>query len=190
MSGLEGRAPEPGAAGKAPERSAAVEQQEVAALARAASVEMTWRDVDQLESCRASLPPGAAVFASHLPRQTWQQTLETCVAIRDRGFERVRRVGQGILPERAGRGRRGLGQHDARRHDGGGDSCGCLHQGPAGEIRHDILPDWLHCAAASGVCPSLPPIELRLQTSRARRPGFSPDGAKRLQNKSRISVPI
>src|SRR5947207_625817 len=99
MSGLEGRAPEPGAAGKAPERSAAVEQQEVAALARAASLEMTWRDVDQLESCRASLPPGAAVFASHLPRQTWQQTLETCVAIRDRGFEPVPHVPVRLLPD-------------------------------------------------------------------------------------------
>lgn len=72
--------------------SAAAEQQEVAALARAASVEMTWHDVDQLAACRSLLAPGSAVFASHIPKQTWRQTLATCVAIRDHGFEPVPHV--------------------------------------------------------------------------------------------------
>lgn len=53
---------------------------------------MTWRDVDQLGACRSSLPANAAIFASHLPGQTWQQTLETCVAIRSHGFEPVPHV--------------------------------------------------------------------------------------------------
>ncbi len=53
---------------------------------------MTWRDVDQLESCQSLLAQETAVFASHLPGQTWRQTLETCVAIRDRGFEPVPHV--------------------------------------------------------------------------------------------------
>jgi len=67
----------------------AAERHDVATLARAASVEMTWRDVDQLGACRSLLTPEAAIFASHLPGQTWQQTLDTCVAIRGHGFEPV-----------------------------------------------------------------------------------------------------
>jgi methylenetetrahydrofolate reductase (NADPH) len=78
-------------ASELPELSVA-ERQEVAALARAASVEMTWRDADQLGACRSLLPAGAAIFASHLPGQTWQQTLETCLAIRSHGFEPVPHV--------------------------------------------------------------------------------------------------
>jgi methylenetetrahydrofolate reductase (NADH) len=81
-----------GMAAEPPELAAATEQQEIAALARAASVEMTWHDVDQLAACRSLLAPGTAVFASHLPTQTWGQTLETCVAIRDHGFEPVPHV--------------------------------------------------------------------------------------------------
>jgi methylenetetrahydrofolate reductase (NADPH) len=68
------------------------EQQEMAALARGASVEMTWRDVDQLADCRSSVARDTAVFASHLPGQTWRQTLDTCVAIRNHGFEPVPHV--------------------------------------------------------------------------------------------------
>ena len=98
MTRLERRAHEPS------ELSAA-ERQDVAALARAASVEMTWRDVDQLGTCRSLLPPEAPIFASHLPGQTWRQTLETCVAIRSHGFEPVphvpvRRLADGATFER------------------------------------------------------------------------------------------
>ena len=61
----------------------------IAALARAASVEMTWRDVAELDACRSLLAPGTEVFASFLPGQTWRQLMETCVAIREAGFEPV-----------------------------------------------------------------------------------------------------
>ena len=88
MTRLERRAHPPDPASELPELSAS-ERQDVAALARAASVEMTWHDVDQLGSCQSLLAPGTAVFTSHLPGQTWQQTLETCVAIRSHGFEPV-----------------------------------------------------------------------------------------------------
>jgi methylenetetrahydrofolate reductase (NADPH) len=88
---LERRAHPPDPASELPELSAS-ERQDVAALARAASVEMTWRDVDQLDRCRALLAAETAVFASHLPGQTWRQTLETCVAIRGHGFEPVPHV--------------------------------------------------------------------------------------------------
>ena len=88
MTRLERRAHPPDPASEPPELSAA-QRHDVAALARAASVEMTWRDVDQLGTCRSLLAAETAVFASHLPGQTWRQTLETCVAIRGHGFEPV-----------------------------------------------------------------------------------------------------
>ncbi|HEX8012696.1 MAG TPA: hypothetical protein VF814_17465 [Casimicrobiaceae bacterium] len=83
-------APVAAQAASAPSRAAGLD--EVAALARAASVEMTWRDVDQLADCRSTLAPGTTVFASHLPGQTWRQTLDTCVVIRSHGFEPVPHV--------------------------------------------------------------------------------------------------
>lgn len=61
----------------------------IAALARNATVEMTWHDVGELARCRSFLAPETAVFASHLPSQSWRQTLDTCVAIRRHGFEPV-----------------------------------------------------------------------------------------------------
>ena len=61
----------------------------IAALARGASVEMTWRDADELDACRTLLAPGTQVFASFIPGQTWRQTVETCATIREAGFEPV-----------------------------------------------------------------------------------------------------
>jgi methylenetetrahydrofolate reductase (NADPH) len=69
--------------------SPAAEHAQVVALARTASVEMTWHDADQLASCRPLLAPGTPVFVSHLPAQTWRQTIETCAAVRAHGFEPV-----------------------------------------------------------------------------------------------------
>jgi len=53
---------------------------------------MTWHDVDQLARCRSLLAPETAVFVSHLPAQTWRQTIETAAAIRAHGFEPVPHV--------------------------------------------------------------------------------------------------
>jgi methylenetetrahydrofolate reductase (NADH) len=75
--------------GAEPAESRPEEQRAIGALAREASVEMTWHDADQLSLCRSSLEPGTQVFASHLPGQSWQQTIDTCVAIRDHGLEPV-----------------------------------------------------------------------------------------------------
>jgi methylenetetrahydrofolate reductase (NADPH) len=88
----EGHAPARSLAGAPPVSSAPAEQQQVAALARTASVEMTWHDADQLAGCRSLLAPGTAVFVSHIPGQTWRQTLETCMAIRDHNLEPVPHV--------------------------------------------------------------------------------------------------
>jgi methylenetetrahydrofolate reductase (NADPH) len=61
----------------------------IVALARAASVEMTWRDTAELDACRPLLPTGTDMYASYLPGQSLRQTLTTCVAIREAGFEPV-----------------------------------------------------------------------------------------------------
>src|SRR5262249_29830436 len=85
--------------------SSASVAQAIAALARAASIEMTWRHVGELPACRALLAPGTLVFVSFLPGQTWLQTVDTCVAVRDSGFEpvphvRVRQLSDGPALER------------------------------------------------------------------------------------------
>jgi methylenetetrahydrofolate reductase (NADPH) len=81
-----------GAVNEAASLSPAAERAQVAALARSASVEMTWHDADQLASCRSQLAPGTELFVSHLPTQTWRQTIETCAAVRAHGFEPVPHV--------------------------------------------------------------------------------------------------
>jgi methylenetetrahydrofolate reductase (NADPH) len=73
----------------------------VASLAREATVEMTWHDLGELARCRSLLAKETAVFASHLPSQTWRQTLDTCVAIRSNGFEPVPHVPVRKLADRA-----------------------------------------------------------------------------------------
>ena len=70
----------------------AVEERAIVALARRASVEMTWRHASELPACRSLLAPGTCVFASYLPGQTWQQSIDTCAAIRQNGFEPVPHV--------------------------------------------------------------------------------------------------
>jgi methylenetetrahydrofolate reductase (NADPH) len=70
----------------------AVEEGAIVALARRASVEMTWRHASELPACRSLLAPGTCVFASHLPSQTWLQSIDTCAAIRQNGFEPVPHV--------------------------------------------------------------------------------------------------
>jgi methylenetetrahydrofolate reductase (NADPH) len=82
MPAMSGRAQHPPADNEG-ERSA------IAALARDASVEMTWHDVPLLPDCRSRLARGTSVFVSHLPGQTWEQTVETCEAVRAHGFDPV-----------------------------------------------------------------------------------------------------
>ena len=62
---------------------------------------MTWHDVGELARCTSLLAPGALVFASHLPNQTWHQTVDTCVAIRNLGFEPVPHLPARRLADRA-----------------------------------------------------------------------------------------
>src|SRR5262249_26597211 len=65
------------------------EEQAIAALAQAASVEMTWHDSVHLGACRELLPTGSLMYVSHIPGQTWAQTVSTCAAVRAVGLEPV-----------------------------------------------------------------------------------------------------
>jgi methylenetetrahydrofolate reductase (NADPH) len=71
---------------------AGVEGARIAALARAASVEMTWHDVPQLDACRRLLIPGSSVYVSHIPGLSWEQSIATCAAVRSAGLEPVPHV--------------------------------------------------------------------------------------------------
>jgi methylenetetrahydrofolate reductase (NADPH) len=72
-------------------RDAAVGEEKlaIAALAQAASVEMTWHDSVHLDACRAFLTSGTLMYVSHIAGQTWRETLSTCVAVRGAGLEPV-----------------------------------------------------------------------------------------------------
>lgn len=80
-------------------------EQDVAAtithLAREASIEINVHDVGHLEECRRLLPAGKAVYVSHLPKQEWRETEETCRAVRAAGFRPVPHVPVRLLPDAA-----------------------------------------------------------------------------------------
>jgi methylenetetrahydrofolate reductase (NADPH) len=61
----------------------------IAQLARECSIEMNVQDVRDLEASREFLPPGKKVYVSHLPKQTWQQTLDTVRLVSKAGFDPV-----------------------------------------------------------------------------------------------------
>lgn len=64
----------------------------IAQLARESSIEMNVQDVRELEASRTLLPPGKKVYVSHLPKQTWQQTIDACGMVRAAGFDPVPHV--------------------------------------------------------------------------------------------------
>ncbi|MBM0106045.1 methylenetetrahydrofolate reductase [Steroidobacter sp. S1-65] len=64
----------------------------IAQLARDSSIEMNVQDVPDLAASRELLPAGKKVYVSHLPKQTWQQTLHACRKVREAGFDPVPHV--------------------------------------------------------------------------------------------------
>jgi methylenetetrahydrofolate reductase (NADPH) len=58
-------------------------------LARECSIEMNVQDVRELEASKALLPSGKKVYVSHLPKQTWAQTLDACRAVSKAGFDPI-----------------------------------------------------------------------------------------------------
>ena len=73
----------------------------IAQLARDASIEINVHDVVHLEESRRLLPAGKAMYVSHLPKQPWAETEETCRAVRAAGFRPVPHVPVRLLPDAA-----------------------------------------------------------------------------------------
>jgi methylenetetrahydrofolate reductase (NADPH) len=69
-----------------------VDPARIARLARECSIEMNVQDARELHRASVLLPPGKKVYVSHLPKQTWQQTLDGCREAREVGFDPVPHV--------------------------------------------------------------------------------------------------
>jgi methylenetetrahydrofolate reductase (NADPH) len=63
--------------------------QTIAQLAREASIEINVQDLGQLDASRAFLSEGKRMYISHLPKQTWDDTLLACRAVRNAGFDPI-----------------------------------------------------------------------------------------------------
>jgi len=61
----------------------------IARLVRECSIEMNIQDAPHLNRARALLPAGKKIYVSHLPKQTYLQTLEACREVREAGFDPV-----------------------------------------------------------------------------------------------------
>ena len=58
-------------------------------LCQNASVEMTYHDAGRLEECRALLGRSGRIYVSHLPQQSWEQSVAAAVEVRQAGFTPV-----------------------------------------------------------------------------------------------------
>ena len=63
-----------------------------AELARKASIELSFLESGELRAGRDFLSPGQKIYVSHLPRQSWAQTWETCAQVTGAGFDPVPHV--------------------------------------------------------------------------------------------------
>jgi methylenetetrahydrofolate reductase (NADPH) len=81
------------------QRASHIDPTVIAQLARDCSIEMNVQDVRDLEASRALLPAGKKVYVSHLPKQTWQQTIEACRVVRAAGFDPVPHVPVRLLED-------------------------------------------------------------------------------------------
>lgn len=66
-----------------------IDKQAIVQLAREASIEFNVQDREHLEASRAFLPRGKRVYISHLPKQTWDETLTACSAVSAAGFDAI-----------------------------------------------------------------------------------------------------
>jgi len=71
----------------------------IAQLAGECSIEMNVQDIRHLEPSRTLLPPGKKVYVSHLPKQTWQQTLDACREVKGAGFDPVPHIPVRLLED-------------------------------------------------------------------------------------------
>lgn len=72
-----------------PSAGGAPVRQWIVRLALQASVEINVQDVRDLVASRQWLARGTRLYVSHLPRQTWSETIAACKAVRAAGFDPV-----------------------------------------------------------------------------------------------------
>lgn len=73
----------------------------IAALMRAASIEINVQDVKHLDASRTLLARGTKMYVSHLPKQRWDDTIAACHAVRAAGFDPVPHVPVRLLDDAA-----------------------------------------------------------------------------------------
>jgi methylenetetrahydrofolate reductase (NADPH) len=61
----------------------------LAELARDASIEINTSEVKQLDASRAFLPAGKKIYVSHMPKQSWSETIAASRAVTAAGFDPV-----------------------------------------------------------------------------------------------------
>lgn len=83
------------------ERMAAshIDLEAITQLARECSIEINVQDVRDLQASRALLPSSKKVYVSHLPKQTWRQTLDACRAVSEVGFDPVPHIPVRLLED-------------------------------------------------------------------------------------------
>ena len=75
--------------------------QAMSQLLRDASVEINVQDIQHLEASRPYLAPGAKLYVSHLPKQSWNETELACRAVRNSGFDPVPHIPARLLTDSA-----------------------------------------------------------------------------------------
>jgi len=71
----------------------------IARLAREASIEINFHDLDDVEASREHLRPGQKIFVSFLPKQSWEQTALACRSLQDAGLDPVPHIPVRLLAD-------------------------------------------------------------------------------------------
>lgn len=75
-------------------------RQTILRWARESSIEFNVQDAKHLHASREFLPEGQRLYVSHLPKQTWEETLQACREVHAAGFEAIPHVPVRLLPDR------------------------------------------------------------------------------------------
>lgn len=70
-------------------------------LVREASIELNVQDVKHLAASRDYLRSNTRLYVSHLPKQTWQATIDACREVREAGFEPIPHLPVRLLEDSA-----------------------------------------------------------------------------------------
>ena len=73
----------------------------IARLAASASIEMNVHDVQHVTASRAHLRPATKIYVTHLPKQSWDQTIAACATLRTAGFDPVAHIPVRLLTNRS-----------------------------------------------------------------------------------------